>query len=366
MKNFKMFPESHGREPYTYLIYLIAPLIGAFFVEGIHRFVTLLLIILFVAIYRQPYWRDSYLLYIFLQALIIGYWVFMFGPTFFWLSAYSINSLASLTPKKRLTGIGIYVVIAVFTSVLKNYGSLEIILSCLPILINAYNTYVILSTRKWKESQQQLEKANNRIDELVKQQERQRIGRDLHDTLGQKLSMITLKTELAEKLLERNPSKAAIELSEVVAISRATLKQMRGLVEDLETGSLEEELRAGRQHLESAGIETIVYAEVVQMNRAYEKIAVMAMRELVTNVVKHSSASSCSIHVEQSVDGVMLRIEDNGVGIDRVVPNNGMLGLQSRMELINGTIQWRNSVDGTIVQIQIPLPQSVGKEVVGI
>ncbi len=354
-----MFPKEHGKEPYPFLIYLLFPVIGAFFMEGINRMITIFFIVSFVAIFRQSYWRNSYFTYICMQAIIIGYWAYLLSPMFLWFSAFSTNLLVSVSAKKRLTGIGIYVAIVIAISLMKSYEPIQIMLSSLPIIINGFNVYTIVATRKWRESQQRLEKANDTIDELIKQQERQRIGRDLHDTLGQKLSMITLKTELAEKLLHPDPSKASVELKEVISISRATLKQMRELVEDLETESLEDELTAGRQHLESAGIQTNVYAHSIQMNRAYEKIAVMATRELVTNVVKHSHATCCSIHVERTTEGVTIRVEDDGIGFKDAVPNYGMLGLQGRIDLINGTIDWNSNRTGTIVQIHVPIPQGV-------
>ena len=147
----------------------------------------------------------------------------------------------------------------------------------------------------------------------------------------------------------------------MITISRETLTQMRELVDDLDTGTLVDELTACRQHLHSAGIDSEVIGEILSINRVYEKIAVMAIRELVTNVVKHSAASWCQINVAHLTEGVLIDVADNGKGIDKAVPNHGMTGLQGRIGLINGTIRWESGEEGTVVQLFIPLPQSVGK-----
>ena len=340
---------------------MLFPFFGAFFLEGMERIFSLLMLVPFLFIYRQSYWHNTYLVFVIVQAIIIGFWAYMFGPMFFWLSAYSSNMISLLSGRKRIAAIGVYILVGMTYGAAKDFNMLQISMSLVPIMLTVFNSYTISSTRKWNESQQELEKAHSRIDELVKQQERQRIGRDLHDTLGQKLSMITLKTELAEKLLVLDNERAAVELREVITISRETLTQMRELVEDLDTGTLVDELTACRQHLHSAGIESEVNGEVLSINRVYEKIAVMAIRELVTNVVKHSAASWCQINVARSAEGVLIDVADNGRGIDKAIPNHGMTGLQGRIGLINGTIRWESGEEGTVVQLFIPLPQSVGK-----
>ena len=360
-RRFAVFPEVLGREPYTILIYMLFPLIGAFFLEGMERTLSLLLLVPFLFVYRQSYWRDTYLVFVIVQAINIGFWVYMFGPMFFWLSTYSSNMISLLSRRKRIVAIGVYLLVGIAYGASKDFNMLQTSMSLVPILLAVFNAYMISSRRKWHASQRELEKAHSRIDELVKQQERQRIGRDLHDTLGQKLSIITLKTELAEKLLFSNVERAAGELREVITISRDTLTQMRELVEDLDTGTFVEELTACRQHLHSAGIDSEVYGEILAINRVYEKIAVMAIRELVTNVVKHSAASWCRINVSRSAEGVLIGVADNGKGIDKAVPNHGMTGLQGRVGLINGTIRWESGGEGTVVQLFIPLPNSVEK-----
>ena len=200
-RRIAVFPEGLGREPYSIIIYMLFPFIGAFFLEGVERMFSLLLLVPFLFVYRQSYWHNSYLVFVIVQAIIIGFWVYMFGPMFFWLSAYSSNMISLLYGRKRIVAVGVYIVVGMAYGASKDLNIVQTSMSLVPILLAVFNAYMISSRRKWYDSQRELEKAHSRIDELVKQQERQRIGRDLHDTLGQKLSMITLKTELAEKLL---------------------------------------------------------------------------------------------------------------------------------------------------------------------
>lgn len=101
----------------------------------------------------------------------------------------------------------------------------------------------------------ELASANERIDRYVQEEERQRLARDLHDTLGQTLTMIKVKSELAMRLLDKDPELARGEMQEVLHTSRSALKQVRDLVTSMKYVSLEEEFQLGRELLTSSGVQ---------------------------------------------------------------------------------------------------------------
>ncbi|MGR5879897.1 sensor histidine kinase [Bacillus pacificus] len=101
----------------------------------------------------------------------------------------------------------------------------------------------------------QLNEANEQIKDLVKREERQRIARDLHDTLGHTLSLITLKSQLVEKLIVKNPERASAEAKEITQTSRTALKQLRELISDMRMITVEEELEQIKAILQAANVE---------------------------------------------------------------------------------------------------------------
>src|SRR5690606_26094106 len=146
----------------------------------------------------------------------------------------------------------------------------------------------------------QLEYANKRIADLVKQEERQRIARDLHDTLGQKLSLIGLKSDLARKLVYKNPEEARNELRHVQQTARTALNEVRNMVSQMRGIRLKEELVRVKQILKAAEIELIIEenCKLSNVSLFLENILSMCMKEAVTNVVKHSKATLCTICFE--------------------------------------------------------------------
>lgn len=102
-----------------------------------------------------------------------------------------------------------------------------VLISLIGVILLPVTTY---NRNKREKLEVQLEDANKRISELVKLEERQRIARDLHDTLGQKLSLIGLKSDLANKLISKNPAQAQLELKDVRQTARSALKEVREMV----------------------------------------------------------------------------------------------------------------------------------------
>ncbi|MBD8034759.1 MULTISPECIES: sensor histidine kinase [Solibacillus] len=241
---------------------------------------------------------------------------------------------------------------------------LELFISQTPfIIINVLGVvllpFTLYSRTKRENLEGELETARERISELTIFEERQRIARDLHDTLGQKLSMIGLKSDLAARLVEKNPEQAILEIKDIRQAARLALKEVRELVADMRAVRIEEELYRVEQILKAAQIKLRLNGDKREINMPTlaENVISMCLKEAVTNIVKHSKATICRINFYQSDDEFKMTIQDNGIGFKRsheLEGGNGLKGMQERIEFINGSLEIENG-DGTTVVLKIPL-----------
>ena len=233
-----------------------------------------------------------------------------------------------------------------------------IIIDMLGVVLLPFTLY---SKTKRENLEGELETARERISELTIFEERQRIARDLHDTLGQKLSMIGLKSDLAVRLVEKDPQQAILEIKDIRQAATSALKEVRELVADMRTVRIEEELYRVGQILKAAQIKLRLHGDttLLKMPTLAENVISMCLKEAVNNIVKHSQATICRITFYQSDEEFRMNIQDNGTGFERsrrFEGGNGLRGMQERIEFINGTIEIESESDeGTTVTLSIPL-----------
>jgi two-component system, NarL family, sensor histidine kinase DesK len=145
--------------------------------------------------------------------------------------------------------------------------------------------------------------------------ERLRIARDLHDLLGHSLSLITLKAELAGRLLDAEPERAAREVADLERVARRSLGEVRAAVTSYRQPRLAAELAAARHMLATAGMECQVHAPAsIELPPATDALLAWTVREGATNVVRHSGARTVTITVSIAADEVSAEIVDDGVG----------------------------------------------------
>jgi two-component system sensor histidine kinase DesK len=200
---------------------------------------------------------------------------------------------------------------------------------------------------------EKLRRAQDEIEHLAKVAERERIARDLHDLLGHTLSLITLKAELARKLVDRDPQRAKQEMLDVEHTSRAALADVREAISGYRGQGLAAELVRARKTLETAGVTVDAEFAELPLSPAQETVLALALREAVTNVVRHAQARQCSVRLQRENDLCTLEIADNGRGAD-APEGNGLRGMRERLEAIGGSLQ-RQSRAGTRLVIHLPL-----------
>ncbi len=199
-----------------------------------------------------------------------------------------------------------------------------------------------------------LKLSQKEVERLAQLGERERIARDLHDLLGHTLSLITLKAELAAKLADRDPPRAAAEMREVERVSREALAEVRQAVQGYRAHELGSEVARARVALEAAGIELVLESGPYDLPAGLESVAALALREAATNVVRHSRASRCRVRMQQADGWFHLEVSDDGRGI-RGAEGTGLAGMRERVEALDGRMAWTSDRTGTRVAVELPL-----------
>lgn len=323
---------------------------------------------LFVISYRQLYFAEgtrSFFHWLLLQMAIILTFGMGYGTNYLFMGFFTANFIGWYSDDRKFRmSLVLFFLIETFPILyhLKEVWNPDLLYALPFLVIMMLSPFGIRSMNRQQKLEQELAHANEQIRNLIKDEERMRIARDLHDTLGHTLSLITLKSQLVEKLVGVNADQARAEAREIQNTSRAALRQVRELVSDMRTATLSDELREARIILESAGIE-LTY----EGNPRFEgipdtahNILSLCLREAVTNVVKHSRASKCHIGFEHTESEWRLSIKDNGIGISSgtdgqvAKDKNGLKGMGERLALIGGTMEM-TARDGTLLAVSVPI-----------
>lgn len=364
-KWYSIFPENPWLSIYTWIAFCFLPF---FFIFRSSSLVEILigisLLILFFLSYIFSFSSKSGLVYMWLsfEMLINVAMTFLFGFVYFALfTAFFIGNI------RHTVGFFIMYGLHIFTTVVAVgigfFFKLDLFLSQLPFVILCVIGTVLLPFHLYNRNKRdnlegQLEIARERISELMVIEERQRIARDLHDTLGQKLSLIGLKSDLVGKLMKNESEMAKKELSDIRVTASTALKEVRELVSNMRSKKIEDELIRVQQIIKAAEMEFIHHGKETFQNipPLVENILSMCMKEAVTNVVKHSEARTCELTFTQNNNSFIIEVKDDGIGIEQKgigLAGTGLDGMRERLEFVNGKI----NIDvngGTILTIIVP------------
>lgn len=368
---YQLFPKNPYLSIFAWIAFCLLPFYFLFRFSSLDEVVIgILLIVLFFTAYRLSFIKKGWTVYVSVgieMAISIGMTVY-FGYIYFSLFlAFFIGNI-----QHRIGFITVYIVHLLTTIVAITvffFTQNEIFLTQFPFIILTVIGVILLpfnmyNRNKHEKLEHQLDDANEIISQLIVIEERQRIARDLHDTLGQKLSLIGLKSDLAKKLIPIKPDAARAELEDVQQTARTALQEVRELVSDMRGLKLEEEAILVLQLLEAAEIEVQLEGDpkLVGIPLYIEHVLSMCLKEAVTNVVKHSKATKCQIRIQQLADVWRVEVEDNGIGVEKNMPihqTNGLRGMNERLEFVNGSLELKENNGTTII---IEVPQITGQE----
>ncbi|OCA85016.1 sensor histidine kinase [Pseudobacillus wudalianchiensis] len=364
-RRYKTFQKGSGISPYIWSVLSLLPFYFIFqYSSTIGIVIGITLTILFFISYRLAFLSKKWPVYLW-TCILIGISItmtilFQFVYFAFYIAYYNGNI------KNRIAFITLYIIHLIGTIVSFNYHLVlqsQLFIKQLPFIIIVWISVILLpfniyNRKKQEQLEEQLKDANDRISELVKMEERQRIARDLHDTLGQRLSLIGLKSDLAGRLITKDPEQARNELKDVQQTARTALNEVRKMVSSMRGIRLKDEIVLVKQILQAAQIEFVGEEDpkLANVSLFLENILSMSLKEAVTNVVKHSHATKCEVKMEQTEKDIRITVKDNGEGlaVDQAFETgNGLLGMKERLEFVNGYLDI-HSDHGTTLMITVP------------
>ena len=174
------------------------------------------------------------------------------------------------------------------------------------------STAVTAAILSLSEAVRELRAAREELARQAVEQERLRFSRDLHDLLGHTLSVIVVKSEAARRLADRDLAAALGQIADIESVGRQALTEIREAVTGYREGSLATELDRARSALLAAGIEPTVRQSGPPLSAATEALLGWVVREAVTNAVRHSGATTCTITVDGTTERVRLTVTDDG------------------------------------------------------
>jgi two-component system sensor histidine kinase DesK len=171
-----------------------------------------------------------------------------------------------------------------------------------------------------------LRDAQDTIASLAAADERARLARDLHDVLGHSLTVVAVKSELAGRLVERDPKRAIAEIGDIESLARTALADLRAAVSSYREMNLDTELTAARTALDAAGIRSHLPVNGSAVDEDLRPLFGWVLREGVTNVIRHSKATECWVELKRTA----LSVRDDGLGVPGQGGGNGLTGLRER------------------------------------
>lgn len=364
LKKYILFPKRFGIFPYIWMIWIIYPITDLWPFNRVDTIIPTILLICFLWFYRNGYSVSKVLpIWIYGQYGII--FVLTITNEWIYLLLFSAWEISSLTVSKRTFHqflAGYYMTLVVCMGLLMALdkmtpwsftNQMSIVMVLFLILSPLGGKSVANSYRR----SQQLRQQNSRYANLIKRGERERIARDLHDTLGQSFSMITIKSELAAKLLDKHPDQVKNELKEISEASRQNLQLVRNIVTGLRQTSIAEIMieLADELKLQQISLMTDGEGQTNKWPHDIQNILADILREAITNVMRYSRADQVEVHFTQTKAAYHLMVADNGKGYKAVRKDaHGIKGMAERAKIVGGKFGIQTSRSGTVINVQLP------------
>ena len=347
--------EDIGYAVYSNLLFLSLFFGNLYFrpVHGVDMVITIAGLMTFLVLYFRAFsaQKSDLIYYIAAMCLIgVGLSEINVGANVFFIYAAAFSG-ELYNKRKALITLLLVLAFIIFYSVITDKSSYfwlpAIFMSITLGLLNINRTEVLKKNKALKQSQQETK-------HLAKIAERERISRDLHDLLGHSLSVITLKSELAGKMIDKGVSleKIKTEIKEVEELSRKTLAQVRDAVKGYNIATIKGELLQVRVATEAAKIELFATIEVESLPANIESELALIIREAITNVIRHAETEKVWIVLKQVATHLTLIISDQGQ-ITTKKEQSGMQNMRTRIHQMGGEM---NVVNAPNTQLKFTLP----------
>jgi two-component system sensor histidine kinase DesK len=354
-----------GWTPYVWLIYLVGFVAYPFMAHESPRMVlvTFLGVAIFLGLYFWSFWLSGPRVLLAVSGIVVLALVYSPsnpGAASLWIYAAAV--LGKL-PKPRLAVRWLAALLGILAieswlAPLSPYVSLSA--GIFSLVIGG----VCIQQEQFRRTHARLLKAQGEVERLAKLAERERIGRDLHDLLGHTLSLITLKAELAGKLFTRDPQAARREIADLERISREALKEVRSAVSGYRAEDLRAELVRARMALDAADVVLVAEASIPpDLTPVEDSALAFALREAVTNVVRHAGAKTCRVRIETAGEAVRLEVADDGRGglAPLATEGSGLTGMRERLGALGGKVERGSEGPEGGTRLVITLPHAAGR-----
>jgi two-component system sensor histidine kinase DesK len=349
---------------FFWLVCLLFPIFALtqMYPTAVQWFIALAGLLLFVISYLWVMWphplssvgraraqsRTARLLFTILTALVLALSL-AYGSAFLWLFV-GVSAIAGvvLPSRRAFWVVMILTLLTLFSGVVISGGIAQTDwLHIIPLVLLVRGLGLdIAGFARLASALSELHAARRELARLAVMEERLRMARDLHDLLGHNLSLITLKSELAGRLIETAPAGAVAEIQEVERVARQTLREVREAVAGYRQPALHSELDGARQLLDAAGIACTLEHTIEALPPATDAVLAWAVREAVTNVVRHSHARRCNIRVTGADGMVQAEVINDGYrdsgqegeGVRRRT-GSGLTGLAERVTAHGGHLE---------------------------
>lgn len=277
----------------------------------------------------------------------------------FYLSNLLIYELDDISFKswRFLTFIALQPIIVMTNYLVGNVGPAELLFFVVTFLFSDGLTFGLHRIQMTERIKEEKVKQNAQLNLFLAENERNRIGRDLHDSLGHTFAMLSIKTELAQQFLQMKAyEKAGKELQEVHEISKQSMADVRRIIDNLKTRTLDDELVTIQVMLEMSGIQVQVLNQlnIASIAPTMQSSLSMVLLELATNIIKHAQASHCKIRLYSEDKRLIADVEDNGKGF-KTVTGKELHSVQERVEALSGQVEILNYKQPTKIRVHLPI-----------
>ena len=345
------------------LIFMVFPIVPVVTGElpSWHLLIDILFVVAYLGVLTTKSQRLSWLFWIIMLAYVAGYTAFV-GVNYIWFFFFLANLLIYHFGVRSFNSLHVRTfllaqVLVVGQLLIFQEIEVEFLVYLFGILTFVdLMTFGLVRIRIVEDLKEAQAKQNAQINLLLAENERSRIGQDLHDSLGHTFAMLSVKTDLALQLFQIQAyPQVEKELKEIQQISKESMREVRTIVENLKSRTLTSELETVKKMLEIAGIEmeTDNQLDTASLTQELESTASMILLELVTNIIKHAQASKAYLKLERTEKELILTVSDDGCGF-AFIKGDELHTVRDRVLPFSGEVRVISQKQPTEVQVRLP------------
>ena len=345
------------------LIFMVFPIVPVVTGElpSWHLLIDILFVLAYLGVLTTKSQRLSWLCWVIMLAYVAGYTAFV-GVNYIWFFFFLANLLIYHFGVRSFNSLHVRTfllaqVLVVGQLLIFQEVEVEFLVYLLGILTFIdLMTFGLVRIRIIEDLKEAQTKQNAQINLLLAENERSRIGQDLHDSLGHTFAMLSVKTDLALQLFQMEAyPQVEKELKEIHQISKDSMNEVRTIVENLKSRTLTSELQTVKKMLEIAGIEVEIanQLDTASLTQELESTASMILLELVTNIIKHAKASKVYLKLERTEKELILTVRDDGCGFTSI-KGDDLHTVRDRVLPFLGEVKVISQKQPTEVQVRLP------------